>query len=84
MVACIFVFVLLFFLSFRLRQEAKIKVSNKGKWRPFVSFNGGVGLFFNCFSSTFRSQIYSTPLFFSRHAPLSNVHRRRPLLLPEA
>lgn len=41
-------------------------------------------LFFNCFSSTFWSQIYLTPLLFSRHAPLSRIPCYRLLLPPEA
>jgi len=79
-------FVFLFFLFFLFvpGKKSKIKVSSLGKWRPFVSFNGGFGLFLQLFLSTFRSQIYSTQLLFSRHAPLNRVPRRRPLLLPEA
>jgi hypothetical protein len=54
-----------------------------GKWRLFTSFNGGFGQFFICFFLDFWSQIYSTPLSFSRHALLSPALRRRLSLLPE-
>jgi len=40
--------------------------------------------FLHSFSSSFRSQIYTTPLLFSRHAPLSLVPSRRLLLPPVA
>jgi len=49
-----------------------------------MSFNGGFSIFFICFFLDFRSQIYSTPLLFSRHALLSRVLRRCLLPLPEA
>jgi hypothetical protein len=80
-----FVFVFVFFyLAFVSGSKAKIKVSSLGKWRLFVSFNDGFGQFFICFFLDFRSQVYSTPLLFSRHAPLSHVLHRCLLLLPEA
>jgi len=68
----VFVFSFLLFVS---GSKAKIKVSSLGKWRPFVSFNGGFGQFFIYFFLDFRSQIYSTPLLFPRHAPVVGVRR---------
>jgi hypothetical protein len=51
----------------------------------FVSPSGGFWpVFFQGLFQFFWSQIYSTLLFFSRHAPLSLVLRRRPFPLPEA
>jgi hypothetical protein len=77
----VFVFSFLLFVS---GSKAKIKVSSLGKWRPFVSFNGGFGQFFIYFFLDFRSQIYSTPLLFPRHAPFNRVLRRHLLPLHEA
>jgi len=74
----------LVFLLFLLSgSKAKSKVSSVGIWQPFVSPNGGFWHTSSTVFSIFRSQIYSTPLFFSRHAPLSLVLRRCPLPLSE-
>jgi hypothetical protein len=74
-----------FFLLFLLSgSKAKSKVSSVGIWWPFVSPNGGFWPASSTVFSIFWSQIYSTPLFFSRHAPLSLILRHRPLPLPEA
>jgi hypothetical protein len=73
----------LFFL-FVSGSKAKIKVPSVGKWRPFVSFDGGFGQTSQLFFVDFWSQIYSTPLLLSRHAPLSRILLRRPPPLPEA
>jgi hypothetical protein len=82
MEACICVFSFSFFC---LWQEG----SNLGDpaWgvAVIVSFNGGyLTLFFFKFHLQLWSQIYTTPLHFPRHAPLSNVPIRRPLQPQEA
>jgi hypothetical protein len=55
-VACICILFCFSFLSFVSGRKAKIKWSSLGKWRSFVSFNGGFGLFFICFHRLFGAR----------------------------
>jgi hypothetical protein len=63
-----FCFAFLFFL-FVSGRKAKIKRSSLGKWWPFVSFNGGFGLFFICFHRLFRANLHNPVAFLKTRAP---------------
>jgi len=80
-VACICFGFFFFFFCQAVKLKARYPAWGYG---GRMSPNGSFWLASSTVFSIFRSQIYSTPLFISRHASLSLVLRRRPLLLPEA
>lgn len=72
------------FLSVRFRQESWNQVVQLGEVEADRVSQRWFWPFLHLFSSSFRSQNYTTPLLFSRHAPLSRVPHHRPLMPTEA
>jgi hypothetical protein len=72
-------FFFFFFFFFVSGSKAKIKVSSLGKWRPFVSFNGGFGQFLQLFFFDFSEPDLHNLVAFFKALALSRVLLRWPI-----